>query len=250
MLKLTFRSRMTAATIAVLLVLTALFRQSMAASASPLAGPLLGITPTFTAAATPTNTATTTPTPTSIATAMPTPTKTPAVAPPAEITKADPVITKRGEPSQAHPGEDVIFTIEVTNQGQRAAVDVVVTDDISPYLEIIEATTSQGTVKVEGQKVTADVGTVGPAFVVTIIIHTRVRADAPVPLSVSNIAILDSPNGGNRSSPPVIVTIPGPLLPVTGWSQIGRLAAWGLVCFLLSGTFIALGFRLKKYGSS
>ena len=75
-------------------------------SPSARAAPALGITPT--------------PTPTVTPTPLPTP--TPAVG------IADPAITKRGEPEQAHPGEEVTFTLEVTNYGKQSAVDVVVTD--------------------------------------------------------------------------------------------------------------------------
>jgi uncharacterized repeat protein (TIGR01451 family) len=70
---------------------------------------------------------------------------------PTKEKKPDLVITKRGEPTEALPGEEVTFTLEVTNRGQAAAVDVVVTDDISPYLEILEVTTTQGTVTIESR---------------------------------------------------------------------------------------------------
>lgn len=114
--------------------------------------------------------------------------------------KPDLVIIKRGEPTEALPGEEVTFTLEVTNRGQAAAVDVVVTDDISPYLEILEVTTTQGTVTIEGQRITVHVGVVGPGFVVEIFIRTRVREDVPLPSTIEN--------------PPVTIKVP--ILPPTG----------------------------------
>jgi uncharacterized repeat protein (TIGR01451 family) len=114
--------------------------------------------------------------------------------------KPDLVIIKRGQPTKALPGEEVTFTLEVTNRGNAAAVDVVVTDEISPYLEILEVTTTQGTVTIEGQRITVYVGVVGPGFVVEIVIRTRVREDVPLPSTIEN--------------PPVVIEVP--LLPPSG----------------------------------
>jgi len=119
---------------------------------------------------------------------------------PTKEEKPDLVIIKRGQPTQALPGEEVTFTLEVTNRGNAAAVDVVVTDEISPYLEILEVTTTQGTVTIEGQRITVYVGVVGPGFVVEIVIRTRVREDVPLPSTIEN--------------PPVVIEIP--LLPPSG----------------------------------
>ena len=130
----------------------------------------------------------------------------------------------------------------VRNRGQRAAVDVVVTDEVAEYLEIVEVTTTQGTVLVEGQLVTVQVGVVGPGFVVEIVIRARVRPDAPAPLDLENIAVLRSPNGGDRTSPPVIISIPGTTyLPKTG----DMTTAWTIIVRLFFG-LVALGAGLAK----
>lgn len=134
---------------------------------------------------------------------------------------SDPVITKRGDPALALPGEEVIFTIEVTNPGQEAAVDVVVVDTLSEHLELLEVNATQGTILVEGQTVTVQVGVVGSGFVVEIVIRTRVRADAPAPLDLENVVRFHSPNGGDFDSPPATVVVPGVSLPRTGGSQQG-----------------------------
>ena len=195
-------------------------------SMSSEAAPALGITPI----ATPT----VTPTPTARPTVRPTQTPIPPSGEP------DLVIVKRGDPLEALPGEEVTFTLEVTNQGQAAAVGVVVTDDVPQYLEILEVTTTQGTVTIEGQTVTVEVGVVGPGFVVEIVIRTRLREDTPGPLDLENVAVLVSPNAGQRISLPVIIHVPG-LLPVTG-----RLLASWLAYVILGGGLAALGIRLGK----
>lgn len=202
---------------AILILLSVLFWPGLTTEAA-LA---LGITPT--------------PTPTVTPTPLPTPTPTP------QVGVADPAITKRGEPSKALPGEDVTFTLKVTNQGQQAAVGVVVTDEVPEYLEIIKVTTTQGAVTIEGQTVTVDIGVVGPGFVVEIVIHTRVRENTPAPMDMENVALLTLPNSGDRTSPPVVVTVPGPLLPPTGRPAI----SWP-ACVLLGIGLATLGAWLGK----
>jgi uncharacterized repeat protein (TIGR01451 family) len=204
-----------------LLLVGGLFLQGQAVRAAPPSAPLFGFTPT------PTPTITSTP-------AHPVATSTP------EVERADPAITKRGEPSEAYPGEKVTFTIEVTNNGRHAAVDVVVTDEVSKYFDILEVTTTQGTVTVDGQVVTVDVGVVGPGFVVEIVIHARLRQDTPTPLTLENVAVLDSPNGGSDRSPPTIITVSEPILPVTGKSSFSWLG-WAI----LGLSVLVFGFWLS-----
>jgi uncharacterized repeat protein (TIGR01451 family) len=157
----------------------------------------------------------------------------------------DPAITKRGEPREAIPGEQVTFTLEVTNHGQHAAVDVVVTDEIDQFLEIVEVVTTQGTVVIEGQLVTVYVGVVGPDFVVEIVIRTRVRPDAPVPLDLVNVAELRSPNGGDRVSPPVIIPVPSTVyIPETGGAMGTIWMAPALL--LLTVAVFGVGLLMRK----
>lgn len=179
-----------------------------------------GITPTSTSTSTPTPTATTSPEPS-------TPTPKPKTG-----GKPDPVITKWSDVTEAKPGDKVTFTIEVTNRGEHAAVDCVVTDVIPQYLDILSASTTQGSVTVDGQTVRAEIGTVGPQFVVRIYIYTQVSEDVPRPHQMENVAVLTSPNAGERRTPPVIIKVPPEEMPTTG----GAGTIW-LVCI---GGFIAL----------
>jgi uncharacterized repeat protein (TIGR01451 family) len=171
----------------------ALLLPALAVYAGPPSAPALGITPTPTFTVTPPVTAT----------------------PPPERLPVDPVITKRSDKQTAELGEEVVFTIEATNKGEKAAVGVLVRDEISEWLEILGATTTQGTVSIDGQTVTVDVGVIGPQYVVQIVIRTRVREETPAPIEIENLAVLHSPNGGERRTPPVIVRVPS-YLPETG----------------------------------
>jgi uncharacterized repeat protein (TIGR01451 family) len=151
-----------------------------------------------------------TPTPTLPSTATPTP-------PPGDDGDTpEPVIRKRGEPTVVLPGEEVVFTIEATNEGQEAVVGAVVIDEIPEYLEVLEVTTTQGTVHVEGQTVWVEVGTIGPGFVVEIVIRTRVRDDVPRPHVMENVAVMKSHNSRDVQTPPVVIRVPADGMPTTG----------------------------------
>jgi uncharacterized repeat protein (TIGR01451 family) len=190
--------------------------------AAPPSLPLAGITPTPTF------------------TPSPAP-STPEATPTPEVSTADPTITKRGEPSLALPGELVTFVIEATNTGQDAAVDVVVTDTVPDYLDILNVTSSQGSVTIEGQQITVEVGTIGSGYVVEIVVETRVADNAPVPLDLSNVAVLTSPNGGERTSPPATIVVPTSRMPETG-RQTGQIAP-GIALVGLLTILVALLIR-------
>lgn len=183
-----------------------------------------------------------TPTPTFTPVPIFTPTATPEETPPPpdpDVQVADPVVVKRGEPREALPGELVTFVLEVTNAGNAAAVDVVVTDHVSEFLEILEVTTTQGEIQIAGQSVTVEVGTVGPDFLVEIVIRTRVREDVPAPLDMVNVAELSSPNGGSRTTIPVTISIPGSILmPTTGLSTVHL---QGVLLMLFAVVFVGIG---------
>jgi uncharacterized repeat protein (TIGR01451 family) len=145
------------------------------------------------------------------------------------------VIVKLVDPEEALPGEQVDYTIQVTNRGTVAAVGVVVTDEVSEYLDILDVETTQGTVQVTGQLVVVDVGTVGPDFVVEIVIRTRVRSDTPAPLEIDNLAILTAANAGERRAQATL-TVPDLRLPVTGrlnGSQVGFLVILGALLMVI-----------------
>jgi uncharacterized repeat protein (TIGR01451 family) len=189
-----------------------------------------------------------TPTPTVVHTPTPYPTATPV----REIGGVDLAISKTGDPSKVLPGEDVTFTIMVANHGQHTAVDVVITDQVPQYLDILEVTTSQGTVAIEGQEVTVEVGDVGAGFAVEIVICTRVQPNVSAPITLENVALLDSPNGGSRTSPPAMVTISDPLPPLM--PDTGRVSFSWMAAMILGTAFSILGFwmerrRLKGSGS-
>jgi uncharacterized repeat protein (TIGR01451 family)/LPXTG-motif cell wall-anchored protein len=195
----------------------------METAAAPSAAPALGITPTFTPTATP------------IVTPSPTGTRR-------SYSECDPIITKRAEPTEARPGDEVLFTIWVTNQGQKAAINTVVIDEISQYLEILDVSTSQGTWRQEGQKIIVEIGTIGQDYVVEIRIYTRVRDDAPTPLSIENLAMAKSDNCSEPSALALVQLVGEPVpLPVTG-----GFSTWWLLAAVLGTGLVATSLVLSR----
>jgi uncharacterized repeat protein (TIGR01451 family)/MYXO-CTERM domain-containing protein len=145
-------------------------------------------TPTEPPTRTPTDTPTT-------GTATPTPTATPTKKPPSKPGFADPAITKSASVGEARIGDEVAFTISVTNLGNETAADVVVTDSLADYLDLLDVTTTRGDVSVGGQTVTVNVGEVAPGDVVSVRIRTRVNERAQPP--------------GGRNGATVTTTSPG-----------------------------------------
>jgi uncharacterized repeat protein (TIGR01451 family) len=148
------------------------------------------------------------------------------------------VIVKHGHPSDALPGEAVDFSLQVSNQGTDAAVDVVVTDEVPEQFEILSVETTQGVVTIQGQTVTVEVGVVGEGFAVDIVIHTRVKEDVATPVQVENLAILTAANSGERTASDT-TTILSISLPITGFSDASVLtlviASAGVALLVLFG---------------
>lgn len=177
--------------------------QSVAASEA-----MLGVTPTFTPL--PTNTlepTPITPTPTNIPDSTPI-TPPPATRPPSSNPRL--TITKRANPSQVPPGGQTTFTIEVCNEGNKVAENVVVSDALPPELILISASASQGKVVTEGNNVRAELGSIWPGYCAEVTIVVQVRPDVPPGTQIRNVASV-----GDSYSDTTITSIPG-LLPESG----------------------------------
>jgi uncharacterized repeat protein (TIGR01451 family)/LPXTG-motif cell wall-anchored protein len=105
---------------------------------------------------------------------------------------ADPVITKAVNVKEARVGDEVTFTITVTNRGTAAAVDVVVTDPFPEYLDVIEATTTRGNITSNGRTVIITIGRVEETDTITIRIRTRVNALAKPPEGRNGVTLTTS----------------------------------------------------------
>jgi LPXTG-site transpeptidase (sortase) family protein len=96
----------------------------------------------------------------------------------------DPGVTKAGDPSQAQVGDTVIFTLMVFNTGNTNADNVVVTDVIPSFLDIVPPVVilpGGPTVSIVGNTITMDFGTVAPTDNYTVTITTVVNDQGTPP---------------------------------------------------------------------
>lgn len=98
------------------------------------------------------------------------------------------LITKAVDRSQVYLGEQVEFTLTVTNPGPSVAPDVEVTDELDACLRILGVEPSQGTATLDGQKVTWTVGEMGVGDTASLTILVQVNCEGVV----ENIATLES----------------------------------------------------------
>ncbi len=147
-------------------------------------------TPTPTNTPTPTSTGTLTDTPTHTPTSTPTQTPTPTGT--AAATVIDPAVTKFGDPAVAQVGDIITWTLEVTNNGNADALDVVVTDNMPSFVDIlgVQVTPDEGQViTIVNKVVTLELGTVSPGEVYTIVITTRVNDLGQSPGGENNVVV-------------------------------------------------------------
>jgi uncharacterized repeat protein (TIGR01451 family)/LPXTG-motif cell wall-anchored protein len=183
------------------LAIALLLLAGLPGGALPLsAAPLAAVTGTPTEPPTPTSTVVASATPTPIVEPTVTPTNTPRPRPPSDSDVADPAITKSASVAEARVGDEVTFTLTVTNKGDATAHDVVVTDALPEYLDVLEVTATRGDVSTNGRTVTVTIGAVEPGDEVTIRIRTRVNELAQPPGGRNGAALTTSSPGDDPSN--------------------------------------------------
>lgn len=129
--------------------------------------------------------------------------------------EADPTIHKSASVSTAQPGETFLYTLTATNEDERTANDVVVSDNLASEFELVGVTTSKGTASTSGSAISVDIGSLAPDEVVTIQITVRVRLDAPFG-AAKNVAIISTSSttddpGNNTSEVTIIIVAASPV---------------------------------------
>jgi uncharacterized repeat protein (TIGR01451 family) len=133
---------------------------------------------------------------------------------PRNIAYADPIITKSVEPPFSLPGEQAIWSISISNPSGVAAQNILVVDEAPAELEILSATATDGTVVVDGQKITFTQPILNSLGSTTITIVTRVRPDTSVPFIIANRAIMTGDNFNPKESTAILLSLTE--LPATG----------------------------------
>jgi uncharacterized repeat protein (TIGR01451 family) len=118
-------------------------------------------------------------------------------------------VTKSVSPSEARIGDIVDFTITVTNHGGETADNVVVTDELPDFLDVVDTGTSKGTIATNGRTVVTTIGSVAPNEVVIIHIHAQVNAQALPPGGGNSVSLTSSNNSDNpiNNADSVIISI-------------------------------------------
>jgi len=163
-------------------------------------------TPTQTIALKWTETPTQTPTPTDTPTITQTPTVTTTPSLTFTNTPAPPLVVGFGptvlKAVAAIVGDEVTFTLTLTNYSDQTVDNVIVTDPILSFLDIVRATSTKGRVAIDESVkiVTVTIDTLDPHEVITITIVARINDTVTFTSEVSNTANLTYDIDGGVSS--------------------------------------------------
>lgn len=101
-------------------------------------------------------------------------------------------LIKQVDPPFALPGDTVVWTLIVRNPGPDSATNLVLTDRIPDAFEVLSATTTSGTVTINGQELRFEQASLAAGATVTIRITTRIRDNTRPPYVLDNVASLTS----------------------------------------------------------
>ncbi len=140
--------------------------------------------------------------------------------------RLDPSIVKLVDPKFALPGEDVRWTIVVTNSHSVAINNVTFVDDFPSQLEIIStsADNTVGSLVVSGNRVTYSIVVINPGQSVRVNVLTRIRNGTPVPFIITNTVNLT--NGLVGSSTSIIASASASVYSVGSLPATGFAPAW------------------------
>jgi uncharacterized repeat protein (TIGR01451 family) len=158
----------------------------------------------------------------------------------------DPAIVKLGNPAFAQPGENVVFTITVSNPNGVALANVGFTDNVPSQLIVLSASATAGNVTVSGQTVTFTITPLPANSSVDVTVRTRVRPDVVPPFTIENFATLNGPFTGTARA--VIASSIDQVvdeLPATGETPWWRLPVLIGAALVLAAGAYALTRRLR-----
>jgi uncharacterized repeat protein (TIGR01451 family) len=125
------------------------------------------------------------------------------------VLAADLSVSKSDAADPVSQGDDITYTVTVTNGGPDTAENVVLTDDLPDGVNYVSATPDQGTCSQSGGVVTCELGEIadGTSVDVTIVVETVTYGTLTNAASVS--ADTDDPNAANDNDSEETTVIPG-----------------------------------------
>ena len=146
-------------------------------------------------------------------------------------------IAKSGSPNPVVAGQDLVYTISITNSGPDDATGVTLTDTLPPGVSFVSAASTQGSCGESGGTVTCDLGIVanGLTSTVTIVVTPLAAGTLPNAASVTaNETDSNAANDQDTEDTKVLAPIP-------------TLSRWGLI--LLSVVLLGTGvYCLRRRG--
>lgn len=128
---------------------------------------------------------------------------------------ADLGITKTASAASIRAGDELVYTLVVTNNGPSMAANVQVVDTVVDTVQIVSVQTNKGTCAAAGQTITCAIGSLGaaaPNNTATVTIRVRVPFTYPVgPLPNSAVVSSETSDkvpGNNSSSTTTTITAP------------------------------------------
>jgi uncharacterized repeat protein (TIGR01451 family) len=163
------------------------------------------------------------------------------VAPALQI--VDPFITKSVNPPFAVPGEQVTWTITISNPGSIPVTNVQMQDTMPAEVAIHSVSASAGSVSFSGQTVSFSIDSLAPGASVTITVNTRVRDNAALPFILTNNACTTS-NENPQARCAQATLVSAGTLPATG---ISPWSAWRMPIFAaVFGLLLAGGWLIRR----
>jgi len=125
---------------------------------------------------------------------------------------ADLSITKSDSPDPVVEGQQITYTIQVSNGGPDPATNTVVTDNLTPSdVDFVSVTSSQGACDVKGNKdVTCDLGTVVNGANATVTIVVTAKKDGTITNTASVASSVADNNQSNNTATATTTVQPAP----------------------------------------
>lgn len=113
--------------------------------------------------------------------------------------QADLVVTKSDDIDPVKQGQELTYTVTVTNNGPDAAENVILTDTLPTSISFNFATLTQGSCAIGLPILQCEFGTLNPGDTVTLTVNVTPNADGTITNTVSVISDTDDPDTGNNS---------------------------------------------------